>query len=441
MVGGVTEDGPLIRPVNSVSTTTVVALCIGAAFLLCAVAMTWWLCRRRREHTKLNSDKSLAFRPPHRKPTAVKSPGSTSHYLKKSPSPTGPAKSPPGSGGQTPSPTGSQPSNSSQSRTPQGTPAQTPSGEVALSIENERDKAEIENNEKMEREKNHTAENNKDNLGQLVFKLRYISEQNALRVTVVNCKGLPAREQNATSDPYVKLKLLPDKQHQVKTRVLRNTRDPVYDEDFTFFGISKDQLQKISLHFIVLSFDRYSRDDIIGELTCALSSVPGLENADNQEISLCRKICPRSLKIQSQGRGELLVSLCWQPINSRLTVVVLKAQNLPKMDVTGLADPYVKIYLLYNNQRIAKRKTRVKKRTLSPVFNESFTFDIPNGADGLNNISLELMLLDWDRVTRNEVIGRLEFGGPKCQESALNHWREVCSSPQRQIADWHKLRE
>ncbi|XP_071858102.1 synaptotagmin 4 [Bombus fervidus] len=440
MVSRVTEDGPVIQPVDFVSTTSVVALCI-AVFLLCAVAMTCWLCQRRREHTKLNSDKSLAFRPPHRKPTAVKSPGSTSHYLKKSPSPTGLAKSPPGSGGQTPSPTGSQSSNpGSQPRTPQGTgtPAQTPSGEVTLSIENERDKAEIENNEKTEREKNHGTENNKGDMGQLVFKLRYVNEQNALGVTVVNCKGLPAR---ATSDPYVKLKLLPDKQHQAKTRVLRNTRDPVYDEDFTFFGISKDQLQKISLHFIVLSFDRYSRDDIIGELTCALSSVPDLENADNQEISLCRKICPRSLKIQSQGRGELLVSLCWQPINSRLTVVVLKAQNLPKMDVTGLADPYVKIYLLYNSQRIAKRKTRVKKRTLSPVFNESFGFDIPNGADGLNNVSLEFMLIDWDRVTRNEVIGRLEFGGPNCQGSALNHWREVCSSPQRQIADWHKLRE
>ncbi|CAL7944290.1 unnamed protein product [Xylocopa violacea] len=442
MVGGATEDGPVIRPVDFVSTTTIVALCIVAVFLLCAVAMTWWLCRRRREHTKLNSDKSLAFRPPRRKPTAVKSPGSTSHYLKKSPSPTGPAKSPPGSGGQTPSPTGSQSSNpGSQPRTPQGTPAQTPSGEVTLSIENERDKAEIENNEKTEREKTHTTENNKDNLGQLVFKLRYVKEQNALGVTVVNCKGLPAREQNATSDPYVKLKLLPDKLHQAKTRVLRNTRDPVYDEDFTFFGISKDQLQNISLHFIVLSFDRYSRDDIIGELTCPLSSVPRLENADNHEISLCRKICPRSLKIQSQGRGELLVSLCWQPISCRLIVVVLKARNLPKMDVSGLADPYVKMYLLYNNQRIAKKKTRVQKRTLSPVFNESFAFDMPNGADGLNNVSLEFMLIDWDRVTRNEVIGRLEFGGPKCQGSVLNHWREVCSSPQRQIAEWHKLRE
>lgn len=86
-----------------------------------------------------------------------------------------------------------------------------------------------------------------------------------------------------------------------------------------------------------------------------------------------------------------------------MTVVVLKARNLPKMDVTGLADPYVKIYLLYNGQRIAKKKTHVKKRTLSPVFNESFVFDIPSGGECLENVSLEFLLLDWDRVTKNEV--------------------------------------
>lgn len=74
------------------------------------------------------------------------------------------------------------------------------------------------------------------------------------------------------------------------------------------------------------------------------------------------------------------------------------------MDVTGLADPYVKIYLTYKGQRLAKKKTHVKKRTLSPVFNESFVFDVPQEAtEGLNDIGLEFLLLDWDRVTKNEV--------------------------------------
>ena len=68
-----------------------------------------------------------------------------------------------------------------------------------------------------------------------------------------------------------------------------------------------------------------------------------------------------------------------------------------------ISDPYVKIYLLYNDQRIAKKKTHVKKRTLNPVFNESFVFELPHLEEGLKNISLEFMLLDWDRVTKNEV--------------------------------------
>lgn len=37
-----------------------------------------------------------------------------------------------------------------------------------------------------------------------------------------------------------------------------------------------------------------------------------------------------------QSRGEILVSLCYQPAANRLTVVILKARNLPKMDLTGL---------------------------------------------------------------------------------------------------------
>lgn len=37
------------------------------------------------------------------------------------------------------------------------------------------------------------------------------------------------------------------------------------------------------------------------------------------------------------SRGELQVSLSYQPVAQRLTVVVLKARHLPKMDITGLS--------------------------------------------------------------------------------------------------------
>jgi len=287
-----------------------------------------------------------------------------------------------------------------------------------------------------------TEESNSDQiLGTLHCTIRYSFDKNALVVTVNRCENLPAKDSTAkSSDPYVKLELLPEKQHKVKTRVMRRTLNPVYDEDFTFYGIHFNQLEGLTLHFVVLSFDRYSRDDVIGEVMLELDSID-LSNSDNTPVPIYKEITPRSYKLKSQGRGEILVSLCYQPAANRITVVVLKARNLPKMDITGLSDPYVKIYLLFNGQRIAKKKTHVKKRTLNPVFNESFVFELPHMEEGLKNISLEFMLLDWDRVTKNEVIGRLELGGDKCEGTALHHWNEVLASPRRQIAEWHKLRE
>ncbi len=44
-----------------------------------------------------------------------------------------------------------------------------------------------------------------------------------------------------------------------------------------------------------------------------------------------------SVSSQCESRGELLVSLSYQPVTQRLNVVVLKAKHLPTMDITGLS--------------------------------------------------------------------------------------------------------
>ncbi|XP_053406056.1 synaptotagmin-4-like [Mercenaria mercenaria] len=273
-------------------------------------------------------------------------------------------------------------------------------------------------------------------LGALNFSVEYDEERSALLVNIMSLTDIPPRDPSTGGcDPYVKLQLLPEKRHKCKTRVLRKTLNPVYDETFTFYGIANNQLQGITLHFVILSFDRFSRDAIMGEVLYPLE----VEEVCKTRLTLCKEITPRHLKFRVQGCGELLVSLCYQPAANRLTVVVLKARNLPKMDLTGLSDPYVKIYLLYNGQRIAKKKTHVKKRTLNPVFNESFLFDVPYN-EGLQNISLEFLVLDWDRMTKNEVVGRLEIG-TRTRGAEYHHWNEVMNCPRKQIAEWHKLSE
>ncbi|XP_077576267.1 synaptotagmin-11-like [Stigmatopora nigra] len=272
-------------------------------------------------------------------------------------------------------------------------------------------------------------------LGSISLTVDYNFPKKALVVTVVGARGLPAMdEQGGSSDPYVKMTVLPEKKHRVKTRVLRKTLDPLFDETFTFYGVAYGSLPELTLHFLVLSFDRFARDDVIGEALVPLAGVdPGAGR-----VHLSRPIGKRNA--QCESRGELLTSLSYQPVSHRLSVVVLKARHLPKMDVAGLsANPYVKVNVFYGRKRIAKKKTHVKKCTLNPVFNESFIYDIP--PELLPDVSLEFLVVDFDRTAKNQVVGRLLLGSHGAPPSGAAHWREVCHNPRRQISKWHALAE
>ncbi|NXK43614.1 SYT11 protein, partial [Piprites chloris] len=170
-------------------------------------------------------------------------------------------------------------------------------------------------------------------LGELSFSVDYNFPKKALVVTIQAARGLPVMDEHTrSSDPYVKMTILPDRRHRVKTRVLRKTLEPVFDETFTFYGIPYSHLQDLVLHFLVLSFDRFSRDDVIGEVVAPLAGV----DPSTGKVQLCRDILKRNIQ-KCVSRGELQVSLSYQPVAQRMTVVVLKARHLPRMDITGLS--------------------------------------------------------------------------------------------------------
>lgn len=58
----------------------------------------------------------------------------------------------------------------------------------------------------------------------------------------------------------------------------------------------------------------------------------------------------------------------------KLIVGILQAQDLAAMDMGGTSDPYVKVFLLPDKKK--KYETKVQRKNLCPVFNETFIFKV-----------------------------------------------------------------
>ncbi|XP_051977009.1 synaptotagmin-10-like isoform X1 [Xyrauchen texanus] len=268
--------------------------------------------------------------------------------------------------------------------------------------------------------------------GKLSFALNYDYEEQALVVRILKALDLPAKDFTGTSDPYVKIYLLPERKKKFQTRVHRKTLNPTFDEVF-YFSVEYSELCNRKLHFSVYDFDRFTSHDMIGEVV--VDNLFELSDLSREAV-VWKDILAATT--ESVDLGEIMYSLCYLPTAGRMTLTVIKCRNLKAMDITGYSDPYVKVSLICDGRRLKKRKTTTKKNTLNPVYNEAIIFDIP--PENVEQVSLSIMVMDYDRVGHNEVIGVCR-AGPDAEGLGRDHWNEMLAYPRKPITHWHALNE
>ncbi|KAF7248893.1 Synaptotagmin-1 [Varanus komodoensis] len=99
-------------------------------------------------------------------------------------------------------------------------------------------------------------------------------------------------------------------------------------------------------------------------------------------------------------------------------------------------NPYVKIHLMQNGKRLKKKKTTIKKNTLNPYYNESFSFEVP--FEQIQKVQVVVTVLDYDKIGKNDAIGKV-FVGYNSTGAELRHWSDMLANPRRPIAQWHTL--
>uniref|UniRef100_H3C3P9 Synaptotagmin-like protein 2 n=1 Tax=Tetraodon nigroviridis TaxID=99883 RepID=H3C3P9_TETNG len=257
--------------------------------------------------------------------------------------------------------------------------------------------------------------------GSLQFAVNYIQKLAEFHVFVVNCRDLAVADvKKKRSDPYVKCYLLPDqlKLGKRKTTVKKKTSHPTFNEILRF-KILLEELKTQNLNMSVWHNDTFGRNSFLGEVDVDLSEWD-FGNTQINEYALQARASAQPSPLPDQrlvdNRGQMRVAVRFLPQTSHsernaqtgeVQIWVKDCKNLPP--VRGVTiDPFVKCAVLPDTSRKSRQKTRVVKRTSSPMFNHTMVYDGFRTED-LREACVEITVWDHDRL-HHHFVGGLRLG-------------------------------
>ncbi|KAI4875798.1 hypothetical protein NFI96_017135, partial [Prochilodus magdalenae] len=273
--------------------------------------------------------------------------------------------------------------------------------------------------------------------GTLRFSLFYDQLQSRLVVTVLEARGLAAREFSRSADPFVRLRLLwaareEDEQRlscvlqEWQTRLVKDSCNPMFGDQFSC-SLAEEDVPRVTVRMEVRDFDKYSRHGILGEVRAPLKSLNIIYPLEIQE-DLQR---PKKDVV-----GEVLFSLKYMPTSQRLEVGILKIRTVFRSSKTERA-LYARISVLCNQCKIRHQRTSEKIRWDVTVFNEVLIFVLPDSPIRECSITVSVYELRPGKKSSKRMIGQILLGKGKTFED--EHWKLMMRSLRQPVAKWHLL--
>uniref|UniRef100_A0A665VAX9 Extended synaptotagmin-3-like n=1 Tax=Echeneis naucrates TaxID=173247 RepID=A0A665VAX9_ECHNA len=270
-----------------------------------------------------------------------------------------------------------------------------------------------------------------------VDQMRFPLPRGVVRVHLLEAKDLLAKDTymmglvKGKSDPYAKLRV---GNRNVKSKTIKESLDPkwnevyefvvheapgqeleveLYDEDtdkddflgvqngevhlkLQWFSLQADpsllrqhaiysQLKYVFFFFplciVVAQVIEHEKKSPLGSLNLPLSRLLSISNMTlDQRFQLERSGASSQIKLKATLRvggslGEIQLTVRYANLRRKLIVVINACRNLFPCSDNG-TDSYVRLYLLPDQTWRHRKRTQVKRRTVNPVFNDKFEYDV-----------------------------------------------------------------
>lgn len=86
-----------------------------------------------------------------------------------------------------------------------------------------------------------------------------------------------------------------------------------------------------------------------------------------------------------------------------------------------------------------KQQTTTVKNDSNPKYSQTFTFDISDRFEIMQQTSLTISVFDHDRIRSDVLIGQVVLGCLATEVSQYGHWQEMVENGGFMITKWHYL--
>ncbi|XP_046607580.1 uncharacterized protein LOC124298935 [Neodiprion virginianus] len=196
---------------------------------------------------------------------------------------------------------------------------------------------------------------------------RLVRVEERLKIKIGEAKNLQSRSHGSPGarDVYCALSL--DQEEIFRTTTMERTLNPFFGEEFQFEVPRKFRY----LSIYVYDRDRHLKQDkILGKVAIKREDLATYHNKEHW-FQL------RPVDADSEVQGKAHLELALQPqigqFHPKLTVRIIECSELTIKN--GGCDPFATVTVTYSNGKQISKRTKVKKKTVSPRFNETFVFE------------------------------------------------------------------